>query len=242
MMIKFLLISSLLVSVVYARAQSGVQSLYADKIEYSCDTSFTVSLRSTKLRRAIAVQGTLKWDTTAVQYAGIFGGTSAVALNESNMNLSGITDGYLTFLWFDFNLTGIDMPDDSALFSIRFRRNGPGAGRGDVSFSNTPTPMEVDTLDVSGSPQKNNDIVYTSGYIVTPDIYVFNGAGSWGDASNWTRGRKPPATLPECSEVWVDPAGDAECVMNSPFTVLPGARMQVIGNKRLRVNGNLILQ
>jgi hypothetical protein len=236
---KFLLISSLLFFVLFSRAQSVVQSLYADKLEYSCDTSFTVSLRSTKLKRAIAVQGTLKWDTTAVQYAGIIGGTSAVALNESNMNLAAATDGYLTFLWFDFNLTGIDMPDDSALFSIRFRRNGPGAGRGDVSFSNTPTPMEVDTLDLSGTPKKNNDIAYTNGYIITPDIYVFNGSGNWGDTQNWTRGRIPPSALPECSEVWIDPAGDAECIMSNPFTVLPGAKMQVKDNKRLRVNGNL---
>lgn len=230
------------ISVLRISSQTPVQSLYADKVEYTCNASITVGVRSTLMKKAIAVQGTLRWDTLVAQYDGIVPGTSSVSLNETNMNLANVADGYLTFLWYDLNLLGVDMPSDSALFSVRFRRNGPGAGRGDVFFSNTPTPMEVDTLDNSGTPQKNNDVVYTNGYVTTPDIYVFNGVGTWGDSANWTRGRIPPATLPECSEVWVDPAGDAECIMNSPFTVSPGARMQVKDNKRLRVNGNLTIQ
>jgi hypothetical protein len=239
---KCLLLSGLLFGVILCQAQSGLQSLYLDKKEYSCDTSFTVAMRSTLLNRTIAVQGSLRWDTSVIQYAGINPGTQAISLNESNMNLLNVGEGFLTFLWFDFNLLGINMPSDSALFSVRFRRNGSGNGRGDVVFSNTPTPMEVDTLDLSGSPQKNNNIVYNDGYVITPDIYVFNGAGNWGDAQNWTRGRIPPSSLPECSEVWIDPAGDSECIMNNPFSVLQGAKMQVKEGKRLRVNGNLTIQ
>jgi hypothetical protein len=239
---KILLTNGLLIVVSFCLAQASLQSLYADKIEYSCDTSFTVAMRSTLLNRAIAVQGSLRWDTSVIQYAGINPGTQAISMNESNMNLLNVGDGFLTFLWFDLNLLGIDMPSDSALFSVRFRRNGSGNGRGNVTFSNTPTPMEVDTLDLLGSPQKNNNIVYNDGYVITPDIYVFNGAGSWGDSQNWTRGRIPPSSLPECSEVWIDPVGEAECVMNNPFTVLRGAKMQVKEGKRLRVNGNFTIQ
>ena len=223
-------------------AQSSVQSLYVEKKEYTCDSTFNISIRSTQLNKTIAMQGTIQWDTAVLQYTSIIPGTSGLSLNESNMNLGNVAFGYLNFLWYDNNLIGLDAPTDTALFYISFRRKGFGSGRGNISFVNSPTPLEIVTLDFSGTPQKNNDAVFNNGYIITPDIYVFSGVGNWSDAQNWTRGRIPPDALPECSEVLIDPAGEGECLMNIPFTVLPGAKMQVKESKRLRVNSNLTIR
>jgi hypothetical protein len=187
------------------------------------------------------MQGTISWDTSVVWFRSVASGTASISLNESNMNLNNVTQGQLTFLWYDNNLLGQSVSSDTALFTINFSRNGIGKGVGAVDFSNSPTIMEIDTLDILDVPRKNNDAVFTNGYLTTPTKYVFEGAGNWSDAVNWKGNLIPPAVLPVCSEILINPTGTAECLLGASQRISAGAIFSIATGKKFRTTGGLII-
>ncbi len=77
-----------------------------------------------------------------------------------------------------------------------------------------------------------------------PAIYTFNGNGNWGDAANWSGGIIPPAVLPAPREIIINPSTGGECLLqlSTVQTIASGAKLTVIGAKKLRVEGSLIIQ
>ncbi len=77
-----------------------------------------------------------------------------------------------------------------------------------------------------------------------PAIYTFNGNGNWSDAANWSGGIIPPAVLPSPREIVINPSAGGECLLqiSTVQTIASGAKLTVIGAKKLRVEGNLIIQ
>lgn len=77
-----------------------------------------------------------------------------------------------------------------------------------------------------------------------PAIYTFNGNGNWSDAANWSGGIIPPAVLPAPREIVINPIPGGECLLqiSTVQTIASGAKLTVIGAKKLRVEGNLIIQ
>lgn len=232
----------MVISVASVNRINAQQTLFIDKQEYSCASAFNIAVRTKKINNVVAMQGTVIWDTSVVKYNGISYGSSAIALDATNMNLSSTANGYLTFLWFDNNLQGRASIDSASLFTINFTTNGTGKGTGLVQFANTPTPMEIDTLWAGNIPVNNTAAVFTDGYVVTPYFYNFTGAGNWTVASNWKDNMVPPAVLPACSEIIIGPASINECILDIPQTISTGAKITVIAGKRLTIAGNLILQ
>jgi hypothetical protein len=77
-----------------------------------------------------------------------------------------------------------------------------------------------------------------------PITYTFNGNGNWSDAANWTGGIIPPAILPAPREIIINPSAGGECLLqlSTVQTIASGAKLTVIGAKKLRVEGSLIIQ
>ena len=225
-----------------AATLNAQQTLLIDKQEYSCASSFNIAVRTQNISNVVALQGTITWDTAVVKYNSISFGSSVIALNSSNVNVSAAANGYLTFLWVDNNLQGQSTADNTSLFTINFNTNGTGKGKGMVAFGNSPTSLELDTLDSNSLPVVDADAVFANGYIVTPFIYNFTGSGNWDIAANWKNNIIPPAALPACSEILINPTGNAECILNVPQTISTGAKITVTAGKKLKVAGNLILQ
>lgn len=73
-------------------------------------------------------------------------------------------------------------------------------------------------------------------------VYSFTGSGNWNVAANWSNNAIPPAILPSCSEIIINPAGSTECILNVSQTIKPGGKLTVTTGKKLRVVGNLIQQ
>ena len=71
--------------------------------------------------------------------------------------------------------------------------------------------------------------------------FVFTGTGNWNNAANWQNGNIPPNPLPSGSSIFINPAGNGECILNIPQTITRGATIRVEPGKRFRVNGNLII-
>jgi hypothetical protein len=217
-------------------------TLFLDRQEYSCATSFSLSLRTKNISNVVALQGTIFWDTAVVNYNSISFGSSSILLNSSNLNMLSTGQGTLGFLWYDNNLSGQSAADSSILFTLSFTLNGTGKGKTEIMLANSPTSLEIDTLAAGGVPVMDQSAVFINGYIITPTTYNFIGSGNWNIAANWKDNLVPPPVLPACSEININPAGIAECVLNVPQMIAPGARLIVGNNKKLTVSGKLTIQ
>lgn len=221
---------------------SAQKALSVDKREQDCDSVFTISVRTRNISNVVALQGSLVWDTAVVKYNGINFGASAITFSNANVNVSSAANGYLSFLWFDDNVQGRTVADSTALFTLTFARNGSGNGRGYVNFSNSPTQLEMDTTDTNGNPVNNHDAVFENGFATTPYAYRFIGSGNWSLAANWLNNKVPPAVLPACSSVTVNPAGNTVCTLDVQQTVSPGAAITIATGKQLVVPGNIVVE
>ena len=217
-------------------------TLFLDRLEYSCATSFNLSLRTKNISNVVALQGTVLWDTAVVKYNSISFGSSSISLNSSNVNMLSTGQGSLGFLWFDNNLSGQSAADSTILFTINFTLNGTGKGKTPITLGNNPTSLEIDTLAAGGVPVMDQSAVFINGYIITPSTYNFIGSGNWSTAANWKDNLVPPPVLPECSEIYINPAGTAACLLNVPQIVAPGAKFIIGTNKKLTVSGKLTIQ
>ena len=77
--------------------------------------------------------------------------------------------------------------------------------------------------------------------VIAPD-YTFIGNGNWTDPNNWSTHIIPPAVLPACSQIFIDPVAGGECLLNTVQTISPGAKITVMSGKKFKIPGNLILQ
>jgi hypothetical protein len=77
-----------------------------------------------------------------------------------------------------------------------------------------------------------------------PLTYTFNGNGNWSNAANWLGAVVPPAILPAPWEIIINPTSGGECLLqlSTVQTIASGAKLTVIGAKKLRVEGSLIIQ
>ena len=74
------------------------------------------------------------------------------------------------------------------------------------------------------------------------NVYTFTGIGNWDIATNWSNSIIPPSVLPSCSQIFIDPPAGEECILNVTQTVLKGAKITVVANKKFRIPGNLVVQ
>ena len=88
----------------------------------------------------------------------------------------------------------------------------------------------------------HNGGIYRSTTAVNPPLsatYTFNGNGNWSLASNWKNNNKPPAILSGNAIILIDPAGNGECVADTPQQVTNGAVFKIVPGKKFRLTGNL---
>ena len=78
--------------------------------------------------------------------------------------------------------------------------------------------------------------------ISSSGVYTFIGNGNWDNPTNWNNNTIPPDVLPSCYEIIVDPQIGGECILNTPQTISPGAKITVQSGKVFRLLGNLTIQ
>lgn len=87
-----------------------------------------------------------------------------------------------------------------------------------------------------------NDLLQSFTHAASTTVYTFIGSGNWTQESNWLNNQMPPAVLPANSEIMIDPIQNTECILNTPQTISPGAKITVATGKQFIIQGNLLIQ
>ncbi|MBI4648558.1 MAG: hypothetical protein HY738_18735, partial [Bacteroidia bacterium] len=117
-------------------------TLMLDSVAGPYNSQLFVKARAKNFNNIISLQGTIEFDPTVAIYLNVeqFG---LPGLIISNFGTSQASSGIITFSWNDATLAGIDKPDSSVLFAIRYRIKGTLGEHTNVNFINAPTPVEI---------------------------------------------------------------------------------------------------
>ena len=184
------------------QSYSQSQGFYIDTVKWTNASSVTVNIRTKSMTNFLAYQGSIKWDTASLVYASSAKGT----IDPSNLTLSSsdaITKGEFSYLYFDGSLAAHNVADGVSLFTLTFNvKNNPIAthNNNNIVFSNTPTGLEIDTVDAGGTPAQlffpalEN---HTSGYVsfARPPVLSYAAGNITDSVTN------RPAT---CSYQWLE--------------------------------------
>lgn len=142
---------------------------------YSTSTSgntgelVSIDIKSKNFRALNSVQFSLNYDTDILEFENIIPLENLVNLSAGSFGLPtdpNIGAGNITFSWSFFdpdNPGGVDLADDLSLFTVNFRIKGECETSSPVSFSSTPTPIEV----ISVREEDGNEILSEIPYILT---------------------------------------------------------------------------
>lgn len=176
---KILLIAGFILSTICNAQIASTKTMFIDNIDSVCNNVLVnFPIRAKNFTNILGVQGTIKWDSTVLKFDSLLlnTNTSVIQFYDTTTNLQ-LASGFLTFAWTDTNFVGTSVPDSSILFTLRLRVINVVNFITPIYFSPTPTQLEIDTLDATGTPHISTDTAWQNGYIKfvdTPHI-VQNG-------------------------------------------------------------------
>lgn len=104
--------------------------------------SFTVDVTVKDFNDILSFQYSMSWNQNAIEYTGLSNITPQLdGFSQANFGLNNTNNGKLTVSWFDPNVTGVDLPNNTVLYSLTFKvlTNSPAT----IAFGNDPTVIEV---------------------------------------------------------------------------------------------------
>jgi hypothetical protein len=126
----------------FAAAQQKVV-LVAPKqaINYGTRT-YTANIRVVGFKKILGTQFTLAWDTTVIRFESVSNFGLALRVDD-HFDLTVANKGLLPFAWYNEAIRGINLPDSSTLFSIRFNVVGNPNSTSVINFIDFPTEKEI---------------------------------------------------------------------------------------------------
>ncbi len=80
---------------------------------------------------------------------------------------------------------------------------------------------------------------WTANYFQTSNLYRFTGTGNWNADSNWSFRKIPPGLLKAGDRIIIDPQSNGECILNTEQYFSPGAILNIVSGKKLRIPGKI---
>jgi hypothetical protein len=159
--IKLLFLAAYLSLVSYANAQV---SFFAPTVLAEPGTFITTPITVTNFQNIIGTQFSIGWNPEMLAFESVqdFG---LEDINEESFGDAMLTDGKLSFLWFDVD--GASVSDNSTLFSITFQVVGMTGDSSQIAFTDDPTQKIVE-------PQ-SLEVAFVNGYVKVDITDAVNG-------------------------------------------------------------------
>jgi len=104
-------------------------------------TSVDLPITVQQFNGIVAAQGTVSFDPAVAEFDGVFG-FGLPGFTAANVGTGQTANGQLTFAWTDQTFTGVSVPDQTAIFMVRFNLIGANGTQSTIDFQNSPTPIE----------------------------------------------------------------------------------------------------
>ena len=139
----YILLLFLLFTLVALDAQNPIITAGQETVLEGGTVSVPISVEN--FNDVVSIQFTLQWDPTVVTYQST-GDYGLPGMSEFNFGETDISNGRLTFVWFDGQVSGFTLPDDSVIFSVSFLAVGDLGDSSPLSFVNAPTPIQIGVI------------------------------------------------------------------------------------------------
>ncbi len=116
--------------------------LIMDNQQAAQGSQITVPIKVKDFINIISVQGTIQFNPLLLSYVSV----QNFGLPDMNFNSFGTTQsasGKITFSWYETQLIGQNLPDSAVIFSFKFNVIGNSGQTSPLTFSNTPTALEI---------------------------------------------------------------------------------------------------
>ena len=110
-------------------------------------TQVCVSFTCENFVGVAAAQFSLAFDPTVLDFTSIENVNWPGATAGGNFGTTGADQGEITFVWFDQNAVGVDVPDGTVLFEVCFDVIGSGGQMSEIAFGDDPRPIEFSDAD-----------------------------------------------------------------------------------------------
>ncbi len=142
----------LLIALSINKAQAQNQGFYIDTVKWPNSNAITINIKAKAFNNVINFAGSIHWDKNSLQYVSQAGNSSLGSSNYS-FGIGSVSQGILTYIYSDAAAIHT-VADGTNIISINFTViNNPLSTYSDnvVSFSNSPTPLDIDTTtDIAG--------------------------------------------------------------------------------------------
>ncbi len=149
-----------------------------------------------------------------------------------------LLSGYTGNNYFSGNKRRLDLPNAATMGQaegITFKSGGYGY----ISNEKFVRTVFGFTITVDQKLRSFDVSSYVSGLA---NSYIFNGNGNWGTAANWLNSVVPPSTLSAGTQIIIDPLPGGQCVLDTAYTLSPGALLKVNDGKSFIIKGNFTRQ
>lgn len=139
MIMKKLLLATIMVfaAMNFSHSQS-LTLVLPDTSAVSGDT-LLLAFRVKDFERIVSMDFSIAWNPGVIQYLAFSKGD----LSNIAIGSSAASAGILRFSWFDLNGTGQNLPDESTLFTLRFRAIGAPGDSTAIRIQDDPLPIEI---------------------------------------------------------------------------------------------------
>ena len=132
-------------SSLFLNAQEPVV-LIAPNIELDAGQEFVdIDIRVASFTGVMGMQFTLNWDPEVLDFIYVDSVNFGLDFihHEDNFGITNAENGVLTFFWLDETFQGVDLIDNSVIFSFKTRVVGSPAQSTVIEFGNVPTAIEI---------------------------------------------------------------------------------------------------
>lgn len=162
----------LILSVTGLRAQTVI--LQAPVIELDENAQFVdVEIKVDSFINVSGLQFSLRWNTDVLEFDEIRDMNLVGLQLNDNFGLDSVSEGYLTFYWFDPAADGETHPNGYTIFSFRANVVGSLHSGTGIEFSSNPTPIEISDPDYNVFNYRlNNGFISVGEFSSADDITI----------------------------------------------------------------------
>lgn len=105
-------------------------------------SSFCLDVQVQQFNQILSMQYTMHWDPEILKFSKV-DNFKLKDLSANNFGTNKVTIGNLPISWYDLNVRGLSVPDNTAIYQVCFDAIGQSGQRSSINFDGNPVTIEI---------------------------------------------------------------------------------------------------